>query len=122
MIVILNFSPTPLTAAQRFQIVESSIEHADDEFIVNYPKARVIDVTLLPDPVETVEAIPLTPGEWVTFAIVVYIPSHTQRGAELLRLVNERRGYEWPVVVLRDQVAALESIAADEWDVGRLFE
>jgi len=100
MIIILNLNPkTYITKTSVDRIVASIVAQADPRFIVEQPQARVLNVDLYPTPAETVEKIPLTPGQWAHFAVVPFVPPGTPGGAELLRLINARRGYSSPVVV-----------------------
>jgi hypothetical protein len=102
MIAILNFTNLPLTKEQRQQIVNSIVEQADKQFIVEYPRSRVYEIPQRATAQATLDAVPLTGAEWRTFAVIPFILPGAF-GGELLRLVNEARGYEWPVVRVRGE-------------------
>jgi len=93
MIAILNFTGTPITQTQRLQIVASIVEQSDKRFIVEYPQSRVYEVTPRATAQETVDAVPLTPAQWRQYAVIPF-----SFDSEVIRLVNARRGYDWPVV------------------------
>lgn len=119
MLIILHCNPeTYITDAQRRAITTMIQDNADPRFLIEPLRARVIDVELKATPLETVEGIPLTPGQWGQFAIIPYIPRGTSGGVELLRLINERRGYWWPVLVEANRLAELERVPGDEFDLG----
>lgn len=93
MIAILNFTGTPITREQQWQIVNSIVEQSDKRFIVEYPRHRVYEIAPRATAQETVDAAPLTDEQWRQFAVIPF-----SFDDEVIRLVNLRRGYDWPVV------------------------
>jgi len=101
MIAIINFTSSPLTDDQRKQIVASVVEQSDERFICQYPHSRVYEIPPKRTAKATLAAVGLSDAEWKQFAVIPFVPDGLFDG-DLLRLVNRQRGYEWPVVRVKD--------------------
>lgn len=98
MIVILNFSETPITPKQQADIIASIVALTDERYACKRPESYVVEVVHRRSVAETMDAIPLTDDEWRNVAVIPYVPDETRFGLPLLTEVNRRRGYEWPIV------------------------
>ena len=102
--LILNFAPAPpITATQCEQIRASVERHLDTRFVIVPLKVRVVDVLQKRTVEASLDACELTSGEWRTLPIAPRITADHPFAGALLAGVNERRGYVWPVILMRER-------------------
>lgn len=101
MIIILNLTPYTLTDTERDQVVASIVAQGDPRFAAITPKARILDVPRRGGTLQTVAAIPLTPEQWIHYAVIPFILPDQVDAQGLLDEINARRGHDVGVVVRR---------------------
>lgn len=99
MLILLNFTPTPLTPTQRQVAFDGTVSRADPRFrtiVKQNLKMREIMVERRGTPEQTVAAIPLSEAQWNQFAFAVRIPFEMPDAQALMAAVNP--GWQWMVL------------------------
>ena len=91
-----------MTKTQVRGIVESIEEEikgrGDGNCLVQKSVVRVVDLSIE----DGVAGVPLSNPQWRAYAVIPYIPPGTPGGEGLLAAINQKRGYEYPVVRERE--------------------
>ena len=105
IIVILNYGKASLTKTQVRGIVESIEEEikgrGDGNCLVQKSVARALDLSVN----DGVEGVPLSDQQWRAYAVIPYMPPDVPGGDDLLAAINQKRGYEYPIVREREEPA-----------------
>ena len=103
MIILLNFAPaSPANDELKEKIARHVLDCLDKRFVIAPPQVRVIEVSQCRSTQKTLETCGLTEAEWQTNAIIPRISDDHPFAGALLRGVNEKRGYEWPTIRMKE--------------------